>query len=62
MATFQNVFKNHEEKKAEARQMRLQNIHYTKLVSSQYQYRGIVPDAVLQLAELIEMDDEVLRR
>ena len=61
MATFQHVFKNHEEKKAEARQMRLQNIHYTKLVSSQYQYRGIVQDAVLQLAELIEMDDEVLQ-
>lgn len=62
MANFNQVFqKKKDVKQKEIPHMKPVNIHYTKLLTSRFQYRNIENESIRKLADLIQMDGELLQ-
>lgn len=61
MADFKKMFQQTSLPKDAVKNVKIQNVHYTKLYSSPFQYRDISQEDVEALADLIEADGGVLQ-
>ena len=61
MASFASVFQQQKNEAFPLRQGKLFRIHYSKLVQSKFQYRGITREAVEKLADLLEAERTVMK-